>query len=53
MIHNREWSTRHRHALVAFSLAGIGLLALYAGVVAVGGLSVNLAEIQTAIVGRG
>ena len=53
MIHNREWSARHRHALVAFSLAGIGLLALYAGVVAVGGLSVNLAEIQTAIVGRG
>ena len=53
MIHNREWSTRHRHALVAFSLAGIGLLALYAGIVAVAGLSVNLAEIQTAIVGRG
>ena len=49
MIHNREWSIKHRQALVAFSLAGIGLLALYVGVLSVGGLSDNLA----AIVGQG
>jgi len=53
MIHNRDWSSKHRHALVAFGLAGIGLLALYVGVMAVDGLSLNVAEIQKAIVGRG
>jgi hypothetical protein len=53
MIHNRDWSSKHRHALVAFGLAGIGLLALYVGVMAVDGLSLNIAEIQKAIVGRG
>jgi len=45
MIYNGEWSKKHRHALLAFSLAGIGLLALYAGVLVVSGLGVNLAEI--------
>ena len=53
MIHNQEWSTRHRHALVAFSLAGIGLLALYGGVLTVSGMDVNLAEINAAVAGRG
>ena len=49
MIHNREWNIKHRQALVAFSLAGIGLLVLYVGVLSVGGLGDNLA----AIVGQG
>jgi len=49
MIHNREWRKKHRQALVAFSLAGIGLLALYVGILSVGGLSDNLAV----IVGKG
>jgi polysaccharide chain length determinant protein (PEP-CTERM system associated) len=53
MIHNHEWSTRHRQALVAFSVAGIGLLLLYGGVLTVSGLDVNIAEMQEAIVGRG
>jgi polysaccharide chain length determinant protein (PEP-CTERM system associated) len=53
MIHNMDWSRKHRHALLAFSLAGIGLLALYTGVMAVEGLSINVAEIQKAIVERG
>ena len=53
MIHNQEWSTRHRHALVAFSLAGIGLLALYGGVLTVSSMDVNLAEIKAAVAGRG
>jgi polysaccharide chain length determinant protein (PEP-CTERM system associated) len=53
MIYNQEWSTRHRHALVAFSLAGIGLLALYGGVLTVSGMDVNLAEIKAAVAGRG
>ncbi len=53
MIHNKEWRTRHRQALVAFSLAGIGLLVVYAGVMAVQGMDMNIAELQKAIVGRG
>jgi len=53
MIHNIDWSRKHRHALVAFSLAGIGLLALYTGVMVADGFSLNVAEIQKAIVGRG
>ncbi len=48
MIHNREWSNKHRQALIAFSLAGIGLLALYVGVLSVGGLGNNLAAISGA-----
>jgi polysaccharide chain length determinant protein (PEP-CTERM system associated) len=53
MIHNREWSTRHRNALIAYGIAGISLLLLYSGVLTVGGLDMNIAEIQKAIVGRG
>ena len=53
MIHNSEWSRKHRHALVAFSLAGIGLLAFYVGVLTVDGFSFNVAEIQKSIVGHG
>ena len=53
MIHNKEWGKKHRHALLAFSLAGIGLLGLFVGVMTVGGLGDNIAEIQKAIVGRG
>jgi len=53
MIHNQEWSTRHRHALIAYSVAGIGLLLLYGGVLTVSGLDMNIAEIQEAVVGRG
>ena len=53
MIHNYEWSKKHRRALVAFSVAGVGLLVLYAGVMTVDGLNMNVAEIQKAIVGRG
>jgi len=53
MIHNLDWSRKQRQALLAFSLAGVGLLALYVGVLAVDGLSVSVAEIQKAIVGRG
>jgi polysaccharide chain length determinant protein (PEP-CTERM system associated) len=53
MIHNREWSTRHRHALIAYSIAGIGLLLLYGGALTVSGLDMNVAEIQEVVVGRG
>jgi polysaccharide chain length determinant protein (PEP-CTERM system associated) len=53
MIHNQEWSTRHRNALIAFSVAGIGLLLLYGGVLTVSALDMNLAEIHKAVVGRG
>jgi polysaccharide chain length determinant protein (PEP-CTERM system associated) len=53
MIHNNEWSRRYRHALIAFTLAGIGLCALYGGVLAVSGLDVNIAEIQKTLTGQG
>jgi hypothetical protein len=53
MIHNREWSARHRQALIAYGIAGIGLLLLYGGVLTVSGLDLNIAEIQEAVVGRG
>jgi polysaccharide chain length determinant protein (PEP-CTERM system associated) len=53
MIHNPEWSSKHRHALLAFGLAGVGLLSLYVGVLAVDGLTTDVAGIQKAIVGRG
>lgn len=53
MIYNKEWSARHRRALAAFSVAGIGLLLLYGGVLTISGLDMNVAEIQKAIVGRG
>ena len=53
MIHNRDWGIKHRHALMAFGLAGLGLLVLYATAISVGGLNMNLAEIQKAITGHG
>jgi hypothetical protein len=53
MIHNREWGARHRQALIAYGIAGIGLLLLYGGVLTVSGLDLNIAEIQEAVVGRG
>ena len=53
MIHNQEWSARHRRALIAYSIAGVGLLLLYGGVLTVSGLDMNIAEIQEAVVGRG
>ena len=53
MVHSSEWSTKHRRTMLAFSLAGIGLLIVYFGVMVIDGQFVNLAEIQQAIVGRG
>lgn len=53
MIHNQEWSNRHRRALIAYSVAGISLLLLYGGVLTMSGLEMNIAEIQEAVVGRG
>jgi len=53
MIHNREWSIRHKRALMAYSVAGIGLLLAYGGVLAVNGLEMNVADIQESVVERG
>jgi len=53
MIHNMEWSRKHRRALVAFSMAGIGLLVVYSGVMAVNGFDLDIAEVRQAIVERG
>jgi polysaccharide chain length determinant protein (PEP-CTERM system associated) len=53
MVHGLKWEKKQRYALVAYAAAVIGLLALYGGVMAVGGLDLNMAVIQEAIVGRG
>ena len=53
MIYNHEWSSRHRNALIAYSVAGIGLLVLYGGVITVSGMDLNLAELKEAVIGRG
>ena len=53
MIYNQQWNSRHRHALIGYSLAGIGLLVMYGGVLTVSGMEVNLAEIKAAVTGRG
>ncbi len=53
MIHELKWERKQRYALAAYSVAVIGLLALYGGVMAVDGLDLNIAVIHKAIVGRG
>jgi len=53
MIHNQEWSTRHRNALIAYSIAGVGLLLLYGGALTVSGLELDMAALKATIVGRG
>jgi len=53
MIYNHEWSSKHRNALIAYSLAGVGLLVLYGGVITVSGMDLNLAEMKQAVTGRG
>ncbi len=53
MIHGLKWERKQRYALVAYSVAVIGLLVLYGGVMAVDGLDLNIAVIQEAVVGRG
>ena len=53
MIHNQEWSKKHRRVMLAFSLAGVGLLAMYIGAMSLDELSFNVAEIKKAITGRG
>jgi hypothetical protein len=53
MIHNREWRVRHRNALVAYSIAGVGLLVLYGGIITVSGMDMNIAGLREAVVGRG
>ncbi|MDX2477512.1 MAG: GNVR domain-containing protein, partial [Gammaproteobacteria bacterium] len=52
MIHNQEWSKKHRRVMLAFSLAGVGLLAMYIGALSLDELSFNVAEIKKAITGR-
>jgi polysaccharide chain length determinant protein (PEP-CTERM system associated) len=53
MIHNHEWSVRNKRALIAYSVAGVGLLLAYGGVLTVSGLDMNIADIQKAVVERG
>lgn len=52
MIHNQEWSKKHRRALVAYSIAGVGLLLLYGGALTFNSLELNMAALKATIAGR-
>jgi hypothetical protein len=53
MVRGLKWERKQRYAMLAYGVAVIGLIALYGGVMTVGGLDLNFAVIQDAIVGRG
>lgn len=53
MIHGLKLERKQRYALVAYTVAVIGLFALYGGAMVADGLDLNIAVIQKAIVGHG
>ena len=53
MVYGLKRERRQRYALAAYSIAVVGLFAVYGGAMALGGLDLNIAAIQDAIVGRG
>ena len=53
MVRGLKWERKQRYAMLAYGVAVIGLIALYGGVMTVGGLDLNFAVIPDAIVGRG
>jgi polysaccharide chain length determinant protein (PEP-CTERM system associated) len=53
MIHGEGWGRQQRTAMVAFSVAGLGLFVAYGMAIALAGLDFNLAEITSTVTGRG
>ena len=53
MIYDEAWGRKRRHALVAFSLAGAGLLVMYVVMMTMAGMDIKVAAITSLITGRG
>jgi len=53
MIYDEAWGRKRRHALVAFSLAGAGLLVIYVVMMTMAGMDIKVAAITSLITGRG
>ena len=53
MIYDEAWGRKRRHALVAFSLAGTGLLVIYFIMMTLAGMDIKVAAITSLITGRG
>ena len=53
MIYDEAWGRKRRHALVAFSLAGMGLLVIYVVMMTLAGMDIKVAAITSLITGRG
>jgi hypothetical protein len=53
MIYDEALGRKRRHALVAFSVAGMGLLVMYIVMIALAGMDIKVAAITNLITGRG
>jgi polysaccharide chain length determinant protein (PEP-CTERM system associated) len=53
MIYDEAWGRKRRHALVAFSLAGTGLIVIYVVMLTLAGMDIKVAAITSLITGRG
>jgi len=53
MIYDEAWGRKRRHALVAFGLAGVGLLVIYVVMMTLVGMDIKVAAITSLITGRG
>ena len=53
MVHDHQFGRQQRNALLAYTAACLMLLVLYAGVMAVGEMEINMAGLSKALMGRG
>ena len=53
LVHDEGWVREQRTAIVAFSVAGLGLFVAYTIVIAFAGVDYNIAEITSAVMRRG
>jgi polysaccharide chain length determinant protein (PEP-CTERM system associated) len=53
MIYDEAWGRKRRHALIAFSLAGTGLLVMYVVMMTLAGMDIKVAAITSLLGGRG
>jgi polysaccharide chain length determinant protein (PEP-CTERM system associated) len=53
MIYDEAWGRKRKHALVAFGLAGAGLLVIYVVMMTLAGMDIKVAAITSLITGRG
>ncbi len=53
LIYDEAWGRKRQHALIAFSVAGAGLLVLYVAMMTMAGMNIELAAIPGLLTGRG